>query len=315
MSPKKPLLYVKDLRTGKLTRTSVACGASYEETTRLTRAPQMSEDGRVVHVNGSTFNVPRDMPTSHWLADTLYFTGSGKVRTVNGFGSMTRDGRTILMRVGVRPEGTKDLTGGRVGAYNVRTKKVTTLPGRNTIYGNDVFTFSAFDQASRRGRFVVNATSVIDRTYRLTTDISAILRTKGYKIPKDEAAQCDSTRSISGDGTVVIAHGGVTAKGGCNTNYLAVTGWEPPVRVAAVATAGKSKLSVNVDPDKGSGYWKMRIQRKKANGSWTTLRKTYRTRGATETRTINLPAGTYRVQVNAKYGYRGTTSGAVTLVR
>jgi hypothetical protein len=315
VAPRKPLLYVKDLRTGKLTRTSVVCGASYEETTRLTRAPEMSEDGRVVHVNGSTFNVPRDMTTNHWLADTLYFTTSGKVRTVSGWGSMTRDGRTLLMRVGVRPEGTADRTGGRVGAYNVRTKKVTTLPGKGKIYGNDVFTFSAFDQASRRGRFVVNDTSVIDRTYHLTIDISAILRAKGYTIPKDEAAQCGTTRSISGDGTVVIAHGGMTAKGGCNTNYVAVTGWEPPVRVAVAATGGASKLGVNVDPDKGSGYWTFQVQRKKANGSWTTLKKVYRTKGRAETRTINLPAGTYRVRVNAKFGYRGTTSTAVTLIR
>ena len=306
---------MKDLRTGRLTKTSVVCGASYEETTRLTRAPQMSDDGRVVHVNGSTFNVPRDMATSHWLADTLYFTATGKVRTVNGFGSMTRDGRTILMRVGVRPEGTADTAGGRVGAYNIRTRAITALPGTNTIYGNDVFTFSAFDQASRRGRFVVNDTSVFDRTYGLTVDISAILRTKGYTIPADEAANCDTSRSISGDGKVVIAHGGVTAKGGCNTGYLAVTGWQPPVTVAAVANAEKSKLVVNVDPDKGSGYWTFRVQRQRASGSWRTLSRTYRTIGATETRTINLPAGTYRVRVNAKYGHRVTTSAAVTLVR
>ena len=314
-SPKKPLLYVKDLRTGRLTKTAVVCGASYEETTRLTRAPQMSDDGRVVHVNGSTFSVPRDMPTSHWLADTLYFTGTGKVRNVNGFGSMTRDGRTILMRVGVRPEGTADTTGGRVGAYNIRTRAIAALPGTETIYGNDVFTFSAFDQASRRGRFVVNDTSVFDRTYGITVDISAILRTKGYTIPADEAANCDTTRSISGDGKVVIAHGGVTAKGGCNTGFLAVTGWQPPVTVAAVANAEKSKLVVNVDPDKGSGYWTLRVQRQRASGSWRTLSRTYRTIGATETRTINLPAGTYRVRVNAKYGHRVTTSAAVTLVR
>lgn len=314
-SPRKPLLYVKDLKSGKLTRTTVLCGASWEETTRLRRAPEMSEDGKVVHVNGATFNVPRDMPTSHWLADSVYFTGSGKVRTVNGWGSMTRDGGTILMRVGVRPEGTADRTGGRVGAYNVRTKRITTLPGRATIYGNDVFTFSAFDQASRRGRFIVNDTSVIDRTYRITTDISALLRAKGYTIPTDEAAQCDSTRSISGDGTVVIAHAGVTAERGCNTDYLAVTGWQPRVRVAVTAASDGSKLGVNVDPDKGAGYWTFRIQRKKANGSWTTPRKSYRTRGAAETRTVNLPAGTYRVRVTAKYGYQAATSTAVTLAR
>jgi hypothetical protein len=314
-APKKPILYVKDLRTGRLTRTGIRCGVSYEETTRLIRAPQMSEDGRVVHVNGNTYNVPRDMPTSHWLGDTLYFTGSGKVRAINGFGSMTRDGGTILMRVGVRPEGSADTTGGRVGAYNIRTAKIRVLPGSATIYGNDVFTFSAFDQASRRGRFVVNDTSVIDRTYGITVDISALLRTKGYTIPPDEAAQCGTTRSISGDGKVVIAHAGVSAKGGCNTDYLAVTGWEPKVGVALVANADRSKLVVNVDPDKGSGHWTFRVQRQRANKTWTTLRRTYRTQGAAETRTVNLPAGTYRVRINARYGYGVTTSTPVTLVR
>ena len=240
----------------------------------------MSEDGRVVHVNGNTFNVPRDMPTSHWLGDTLYFTGSRKVRSVNGFGSMTRDGGTILMRVGVRPEGTADTTGGRVGPTTSATRAISALPGTITIYGNDAFTFLAFDQASRRGRFVVNDTSVIDRTYGITVDITAILRAKGYTIPADEAANCDTTRSISSDGQVVIAHGGVTAQGGCNAGFLAVTGWQPPVSVAVAANPDPSKLVVNVDPDKASGYWTFRVQRKKANGSWTTMRTTHRTRGA-----------------------------------
>ena len=50
-----------------------------------------------------------------------------------------------------------------------------------------------------------------------------------------------------------------------------------------------------------------------ADGTWRTLRPTYTTYGRAETRTLNLRKGTYRVKVQAKYGYRGTTSTAVTL--
>ena len=128
-TPRKPLLYVKDLKTGHLTRTRVLCGVAWDETTQFRRAPEMSDDGRVVHVNGDQFRVPTGGDTTHWLADTLYFTGSGKVRKVNGWGSMTRDGGTVFMRVGVRPPDTDDRTGGRVGAYNVRTRRITPLPG------------------------------------------------------------------------------------------------------------------------------------------------------------------------------------------
>ena len=42
-------------------------------------------------------------------------------------------------------------------------------------------------------------------------------------------------------------------------------------------------------------------------------RGSYTTRGDRETRTLNLRKGTYRVKVQAKYGYRGTTSTAVQL--
>ena len=55
------------------------------------------------------------------------------------------------------------------------------------------------------------------------------------------------------------------------------------------------------------------MQAKRADGTWRTLKKTYRTQGTRETRTIDLPAGTYRVNVRAKYGYRGATSAEVRL--
>jgi hypothetical protein len=82
--------------------------------------------------------------------------------------------------------------------------------------------------------------------------------------------------------------------------------------VKAKATSGKSKLRVDVNPNKGKGYWTFQVQRQQADGSWKPL-KTYKTQGSKETRTINLPKGTYQVVVNAKYGYQGTTSAPVYL--
>jgi hypothetical protein len=73
-------------------------------------------------------------------------------------------------------------------------------------------------------------------------------------------------------------------------------------------------LYVDVNPDKGKGHWTFRVQRKAPHDSWLTL-KTYTTKGANETRTVNLEKGTYRVRVNPKHGYRGVTSGAVHLRR
>jgi hypothetical protein len=86
-----------------------------------------------------------------------------------------------------------------------------------------------------------------------------------------------------------------------------------PAAVKARAVDAKSKLLVDVDPDKGSGYWTFQVH-KKVGTSWKPG-NTYRTLGTRETRTIDLPRGTYRVVVKAKYGYLATTSTTVTLTR
>ena len=86
----------------------------------------------------------------------------------------------------------------------------------------------------------------------------------------------------------------------------------PTVKVKAVKQ--KSKLRVDVNPNKGRGYWKFKVQKQRVSGSWKSL-KTYRTKGKKETRTINLKKGTYRVVVKPKYGYGATTSGSVYLKR
>ena len=80
------------------------------------------------------------------------------------------------------------------------------------------------------------------------------------------------------------------------------------------AVKKKSKLKVDVNPNKGSGYWKFQVQKQRSDGSWKAL-KTYKTKGSKETRTINLKKGTYRVVVKPKYGYAGTISTEVSLRR
>lgn len=88
----------------------------------------------------------------------------------------------------------------------------------------------------------------------------------------------------------------------------------PRALVKVSANAARSKLLVDVDPDKGSGYWTFRVDRLDAAGSWHPV-KSYRTKGPKETRKINLPKGRYRVVVHPKYGLRGTVSTSVALVK
>lgn len=308
----KPVLYLKDLVSGKLKRTSLLCdvhrveadmGPGDEFQGEFMGSAQISDDGRVVHVNGDR---RENAQGTYWAGDSLYFVKTGKVRHIKGWGSMTRDGGTIFLRVGVRPLGAKDRTGGKVGAYNVKTGKVTKLAGKAKIYGTDAFTFAAVDQASRRGRFVVNDRVVVDRKYGLSVDVTALIRARGYQISGD--LNCCT---ISGNGQVIFAPVVVDQE---RSAWVAVTGWQPPVRVQLRADAAKSRLIVDVNPNKGSGYWTFNVQVQQADGAWLPL-SSYRTKGRTETRTINLPAGTYRVIVAAKYGHQSATSGAVTLVQ
>lgn len=87
----------------------------------------------------------------------------------------------------------------------------------------------------------------------------------------------------------------------------------PSVKVSAVLHRGA--LRVDIDPNEGSGYWTFQIQRQNADGSWTTLVRTYRTLGSEETRTINLRRGVYRVMTQPKYGYGVGYSAPVQLLR
>lgn len=88
----------------------------------------------------------------------------------------------------------------------------------------------------------------------------------------------------------------------------------PAASVQVKPVRSKRRLFVNVNPNRGSGYWVVQVQRRAANGSWKQVRQV-RTQGSRETRTLALPAGTYRVVVAAKHGYRSATSASVTLRR
>jgi hypothetical protein len=95
----------------------------------------------------------------------------------------------------------------------------------------------------------------------------------------------------------------------------------PVARAAVVkvkAIDNGTKLFVNVNPNKGTGYWNIKVYRKVVKGaqvSWEKVGKTLRTKTNKETRTVNLGKGTYRVKVMEKYGMKGDVSNQVTLVR
>jgi hypothetical protein len=86
----------------------------------------------------------------------------------------------------------------------------------------------------------------------------------------------------------------------------------PTIRVSAVDN--RSGLRVDVDPNRGAGFWTFEVQRRNPDGTWSVV-GTYRTRGSGETRTIDLAKGTYRVVTQPKYGYAAATSGQVRLAR
>ena len=87
---------------------------------------------------------------------------------------------------------------------------------------------------------------------------------------------------------------------------------EATVTVTIRATSGGTRLYVDVDPNRGRGYWTFQVQRKQGENLWEPL-ETYQTEGSAETRTLNLAEGTYRVVVNPEYGYLGSTSTEVYL--
>lgn len=84
--------------------------------------------------------------------------------------------------------------------------------------------------------------------------------------------------------------------------------------VTASVVGKQSKIKVDIAPSLGRRAWTFRVQRQLSDESWRTLRA-YRTRGARETRTVDLGKGTYRIWLRAQFGYAETFTDSVSLER
>jgi hypothetical protein len=197
-------LYLKDLRTGTLTKRAEACGAGGPDPGGeyvWVTAPEISYNGKVIHLRGAIYSDGLADPDAAFYPDTLVFPSRTKsTRVVKGNGSMTRDGKLLFMRIGTRKVGSADRTGGKVGVYKVSTRRTKRLPGRNAIYGTNAFVFSAFERATWRGRYVVygNKASVIDRKRGKVYNYGKVMRRHGFT-PKTGPA------FISGNGKLIFA--------------------------------------------------------------------------------------------------------------
>lgn len=319
-TPQRFTLYVKNLTTGALAKRPEACGLGGPDPGGwgwMVDAPEIAADGHVIHLRGARY--AEDSPY-YYYGDTLVFPASGTSRKINGQGSMTRDGKTLFMRIGVHEYGTRDRTGGKVGTYTIDSKRTTTLPGTRTIYGTNALDFDAFTQATYRGRYVAYGDKpiILDRQTGATSDIANVVARSSDFVPEARDWTSPQPR-ISSDGKTVytlVENGWVQDEVGIPTSrYVAVTGWEPTATVTVKPVSGASKLHVDVNPNKGSGYWTFKVQQKDSNGHWKTLRTMHKTAGSSETRTLDLGKGTYRVVVHAKYGYQGTNSAEVHLAK
>lgn len=86
------------------------------------------------------------------------------------------------------------------------------------------------------------------------------------------------------------------------------------VSCSASATSHSSKIKVNVGPDQpGNRYYVFQVQRQRKNGSIYSYSGLVKTQGIKETRTINVPKGTYRVQCLGKYGFASSTSRTISI--
>ncbi len=320
--PKEPILYVKDLTSGELTRTAVGCGV-----TRFGREddddefndegmsyPTISADGAVVHVSGDQ-SIGGEYGRVGWASDTLYFTADGQVRLVGGSGAMVRDGRTLYMRAGEQPEVPEADVSAQYVSYDVASGGTTPLPWMREFLGGGVGWFGlGFDTMSSDGRLVVNRTAVRDVSTGAETDIFSLLREEGYR-PTDEWRPL----RIAGDGSAIVADV-VTdtepSEDGGNMAML-VTGWggDPMARATLSPIDEETSLQVDVDPDDVDGPWTFQVERAVQDSvtaaDWEPMPGTYTTSGAANTVTVDLPTGVYRVRVPAQNGHLGYVSAGM----
>lgn len=76
-----------------------------------------------------------------------------------------------------------------------------------------------------------------------------------------------------------------------------------PVSCKVKTTNNASKIYVNMGPNlSGSKYYTFRLDVLRS-GEWFRYLNSYKTKGSKETRTVNVPKGTYKVKCYGKYGY------------
>ena len=86
-----------------------------------------------------------------------------------------------------------------------------------------------------------------------------------------------------------------------------------PVSCKVSTNAARAVLKVNMGPNlKGNRYYTFQIQRLK-KGAWTNYGKVLKTKGKKETRTVNVPKGTYQVLCFGKYGRTDATSKTIKI--
>lgn len=97
--------------------------------------------------------------------------------------------------------------------------------------------------------------------------------------------------------------------------------------VLASSASSRSKFKLTVLTTGCTGPFKFRVQRKKVSSAqagsdetpptvtWKYLKGSYKTSTKTNSKTINLPKGTYRAVVDGRCGYLGVTSNEVKLKR
>ena len=77
----------------------------------------------------------------------------------------------------------------------------------------------------------------------------------------------------------------------------------------------KSKIKVDMGPDlPGNGFYRVRIDVKRG-GEWFRYLKSAKTQGAQETRTTNVPKGTYRVKCYGPTEAQGLSRSGVVKIK
>lgn len=202
---------------------------------------------------------------------------------------------------------------GDYGPYEFTVEKIQhrvliSLPAQTTVVRNGTI------KATAR---TTNGKAIAGKTLKLTVNwgTGAVTRSATTNSSGVAAFALGLGSSLSGKTAKFKVTSGSSTKylAGVSTSFSAKL-VDPPVK-ATVTAPGGDYFRIDVNPDKGAGYWSFTLQKRNSSGAWASLSTIYQTQGATETRQINLSKGTYRAVVLAKYGYRATVTSSVTLVK